>query len=68
MFKKYRKNTITEIRPYVYGEPMEKIPVNDIDRKNGSPQVGDMVARDPNNLKDQWLISEAYFRANFEEV
>jgi hypothetical protein len=68
MFKKYRKSAITEIRPYVYGEPMDGIPINDLDKKNGSPQMGDMIARDATNPKDQWLISETYFRANYEEV
>jgi hypothetical protein len=68
MFKQYRKISIGELRPYVYGEPMEGIMVSDEDKKTGSPQQGDMIARNPKNHKDQWLISEAYFRANFEEV
>jgi len=68
MFKKFRKAGVTELRPYVYGEPMNGIVISELDKKNGSPQVGDMIARDPANPRDQWLICESYFRANYEEV
>ncbi len=38
------------------------------DMKNGSPQIGDVIARNPDNHYDQWLIAEKYFKDNFEEV
>lgn len=37
-------------------------------RKNGSPQKGDMIARDPTNYNDRWLIAQAYFEASYEEA
>ncbi len=38
------------------------------DRKNGSPKIGDMIARNPKNHLDQWLVSEEYHRDNFEPI
>lgn len=38
------------------------------DLKNGSPKIGDMIARNPNNHNDQWLVNEKYFKENFESV
>jgi len=38
------------------------------DRKNGSPKLGDMIARNPKNHNDQWLVNEQYFKDNFEET
>lgn len=38
------------------------------DRRNGSPKIGDMIARNPKNHSDQWLVAEQYFKDNFEEI
>lgn len=43
-----------------------EISISESDRKNGSPKIGDMIARYINNHKDQWLISEQYFKDNFK--
>ena len=37
------------------------------DKTNGSPKIGDMIARNPKNHDDQWLIAEEYFKENFEQ-
>lgn len=65
-FKKYRRTQVTELRPYVPGEDTSGISISDVDRKAGSPKEGDMIARNPTNHADQWLVSKAYFEANFE--
>jgi len=31
----------------------------------GSPKEGDMIARNPANHKDQWLVAAKYFKENF---
>ena len=67
-FKQYRKNQIAEMRTYEPGEDMTGITVNESDKMNGSPKVGDMVARDPRNHKDQWLVSHSFFTANYEPI
>ncbi len=38
------------------------------DLKSGSPKLGDMIARNPKNHNDQWLVAAAYFADNFEPV
>ena len=36
------------------------------DLKAGSPKIGDMIARNPKNHLDQWLVASQYFQDNFE--
>lgn len=43
------------------------VSISDADIKNGSPRVGDMIARNPKNHLDQWLVAEQYFKDNFED-
>ena len=45
-----------------------KVSISDADLKNGSPKIGDMIARNPKNHNDQWLVAEQYFKDNFERV
>ena len=69
MFKQYRRSQLAELRPYVAGETLpERVSVSAADRENGSPRAGDMIARNPKNHDDQWLVAEDYFADNFETV
>ena len=45
-----------------------RVSISDVDLENGSPKIGDMIARNPNNHLDQWLVAEDYFEANFEKA
>ena len=65
-FKRYRRKQNAELRPYVQGENMDGISVSDADAKAGSPKAGDMIARNPENHEDQWLVAAQYFADNFE--
>ena len=68
-FKKYRRKQIAELRPYVPGEELsQRVSISAGDREAGSPKEGDMIARNPDNHDDQWLVSEEYFEANFEPL
>lgn len=72
-WKKYRRTKITEMRPVSQKEiertyMMRDVSISDTDLKNGSPKQGDMIARDPDNHEDQWLVSAEYFKGNFEQV
>lgn len=67
-YKRYRRTQRAEMRPWVYGEDMTGVSVSEADRAAGSPKQGDMIARDPADHKDRWLVSESYFKANFDEV
>ena len=44
------------------------VSISAVDRSNGSPKIGDMIARNPKNHKDQWLVAKDYFEENFEKV
>lgn len=68
MFKQYRKKNIAEMRPYIEGEPMDTISLSVADEQNGSPKLGDMIARNPKDHFDMWLVSKEYFEENFEEI
>jgi hypothetical protein len=67
-FARYRRKEIAELRPYVPGETLEGVSISQVDRDAGSPKLGDMIARNPKNHADQWLVSAAYFADNFEPV
>jgi len=72
-FKQYRRKQIAELRPYEPGEETGwhvtmRVSISQPDRDAGSPKLGDMIARNPKNHADQWLVAAAYFADNFEEV
>ena len=72
-FKQYKRSAIAELRPVTYDEAITKqldsrISLSQADRDNGSPSHGDMIARNPKNHEDQWLVAKQYFEDNFELV
>jgi hypothetical protein len=64
-FKYYRRTNLAEMRPYEPGEDLDGVSISSEDRIQGSPKPGDMIARNPKNHKDQWLVAKEYFEANF---
>ena len=82
-FKQFRRTQIAEMRP-VTKEDIQaflndknlhslrdtefRVSISDVDKYNGSPRIGDMIARNPKNHNDQWLVAEQYFKDNFEEL
>jgi hypothetical protein len=67
-YLKYRRTQIAELRPYVSGEDLTDVSISSADRNAGSPKKGDMIARNPKNHADRWLVSKAYFETNFEKA
>lgn len=68
-FKKYRRSQIAEMRDYVEGEILnESVSISKADKDNGSPKIGDKIARNPKNHSDQWLVAKQYFEDNFENI
>ena len=65
-FAQYRRKQIAELRPWRDGEDMSGVSVSAEDAKAGSPKDGDMIARNPKNHADVWLVAAAYFADNFE--
>jgi len=68
VFMKYRRSQIAELRPYVPGERLERVSISAPDKEAGSPKPGDMIARNPKNHDDQWLVAAQYFADNFERA
>lgn len=64
-FKRYRRTNIAEMRPYVLGEDLTHISVAEVDTPE---QDMGMIARNPDNHKDQWYVARAYFEKNFEPI
>ena len=68
-FGRYRRTEIAELRCYVPGEILnDRVSISTKAREAGSPKAGDMIARNPANHEDQWLVPKEYFEANFERV
>lgn len=65
-FRKYRRKAIAEIATWSPGFDMTRVSVSPADKDAGSPKDGDMIARNPENHDDKWLIAADYFAANFE--
>lgn len=82
-FKNYRRTQIAEMRPITEQDIAKfqadkelhsikdtefRVSISDADIQNGSPKIGDMVARNPKNHNDQWLVAKQYFEDNFEAI
>lgn len=72
-FKQYNRKQIAELRPVSDEETalslqLAGVSISNEDFKNGSPKSGDMIARNPKNHEDQWLVAAEYFKENFEEI
>jgi hypothetical protein len=67
-YKKYRRTQIAEMADWEPGTPMHGVSISQPDRENGSPKLGDKIARNPANHMDCWLVSAEYFAANFEPM
>jgi hypothetical protein len=80
-FKKYKRTQIAEMRPVTDADIRAfehdkhphslrdtefKVSISQVDKDNGSPKIGDMIARNPKNHNDMWLVAEQYFKDNFE--
>ena len=69
MFQQFRRRQIAELRPYEPGEALSnRVSISAADLEAGSPKLGDMIARNPKNHDDQWLVAADYFADNFEPI
>lgn len=63
-FKNYRKKNVQPMRPYVPGEDLSGVSVSSED----TPEIGGMIAINPNNPADQWYVAKAFFEENYIEA
>jgi hypothetical protein len=68
IYKQYRRSQIAEMADWHSGFDMTGVSISEPDRKNGSPKMGDKIARNPKNHEDRWLVAAVYFADNFEAV
>jgi hypothetical protein len=75
-FKKFKRSGFSEMR-LVTDKEIEVGPealrasgisVSEVDAREGSPKPGDVIARNPEDHEDQWLVAKKYFEENFEEL
>lgn len=67
-FKQYRRKQIAQLTCWKPGFDMTGVSVSLPDAENGSPKHGDMIARNPKNHADMWLVAAQYFSDNFEPL
>lgn len=65
-FKKYKRTGYAEMKPWTPGMNLDGVSISKEDYLSGSPKEGDMIARNPNNHDDMWLVAKKYFEENFE--
>lgn len=66
---RFRRTNVAEMRDYIPGEVLgDNVSISVADVVSGSPKEGDMIARNPQNRDDQWLVAEEYFIDNFERI
>jgi hypothetical protein len=64
----YRRTAIAEMRPWQPGDDLNGVSISNVDRDAGSPRDGDMIARNPLNHADRWLVACMSFFDNFEPL
>jgi hypothetical protein len=81
-FKQYKRKQISEMRKVTEADIEQYaskdyisifgwqyvVSISSSDKANGSPKIGDMIARNPKNHNDQWLVAEQYFNDNFDNI
>ena len=64
--KNYRKKNVQPMTPWTPSYDMAGVSVSRADKVNGSPKAGDMIAVNPNDPTDVWLVAKKFFEDNYE--
>lgn len=65
-WKLYSRRGQAEMRPYIPGEMLPaEVSISKADRIDGCPKEGDMIARNPDNPGDMWLVNKDFFEKNY---
>lgn len=64
----YRKKQLQLMHPWTPFFKMDNVSISDTDKNNGSPKDGDMIAVNPQNAEDMWLVAKKFFLENYEFV
>ncbi|RLE24689.1 MAG: hypothetical protein DRJ50_04295 [Actinobacteria bacterium] len=63
MFKNYLKTLVQPMRPYVPGEDLESQGVSVWE--GDTPELGGMVAQNPDDATDMWYVEKKFFEENY---
>ena len=66
--KNYIKKQVQPMTPWVHGMYTGDVSISAPDALNGSPMSGDMIAYNPNNSDDKWLVAAKFFNENYIEA
>lgn len=75
IFKQYRRTGLSEMRSVTLKDMATDTPgtlvdntisISKADTEAGSPKIGDMIARNPKDHSDKWLVAKEYFEDNLE--
>lgn len=64
----YRKKQLQELIRWTPDLPMALVSISEADKNNGSPKDGDMIAFNPKDPTDVWLVAEQFAADNYEFV
>ena len=65
-YKKFNNTTVFEITKWDEDFIMSGVLIGPADVENGSPKKGDVIARDPKDHSQKWLINKSDFKSNFK--
>ena len=63
--KYYCKKELQPLFPWTPDLPMNLVSISEADKANGSPKKGDMIAYNPKEDTDFWLVAEKFFIDNY---
>lgn len=64
----FRKKELQPMIPWEQNMPMTLVSVSDADKSSGSPKEGDMIAFNPKDPTDMWLVAKDYIAENYDFV
>lgn len=67
-YKRFARKGIALMCDWVPEMDMTGVSIPEADLKNGCPKIGDMIAVNPKNPDDRWLIEEQYHKDNFTPI
>lgn len=64
----YRKKQLQELARWTPDFDMNGVSISDADKANGSPKDGDLIAFNPKNKSDKWLVAKQFADDNYDYV
>tara|TARA_R110000851_G_scaffold143388_1_gene282303 strand:+ start:990 stop:1223 length:234 start_codon:yes stop_codon:yes gene_type:complete len=64
----FRKKQLQELIAWEQDMIMDFVSISEADKNNGSPKFGDMIAFNPKDKTDMWLVAKQFCDDNYEFV